>query len=64
MSDEVEGGAVGSFTLSEGWSVTMWSHNPSEYASGQWLRLVPHLNNDNSPGVSISTSRRSATRDR
>lgn len=54
LSEEGKGGLVGSVTLSEGWSVTVWSHNPSEYAPGEWLHLVPHLNNGDSPGVSIA----------
>jgi hypothetical protein len=54
MSYEVDVGAIGNFTLSEGWLVTMWSPNPGEFAPGQWFRLAPQLSPDNSPGVSIA----------
>jgi hypothetical protein len=54
MSYEVDVGDIGSFTLSVGWFVTMWAPNSGEFAPGQWFRLAPQLNRDNSPGVNIS----------
>ena len=53
MSYEVDVGNIGSFTLSQGWLVTMWNSMPGEFAPGQWFRLAPQLDLDNSSGVSI-----------
>jgi hypothetical protein len=53
VSYEVDVGNIGSFTLSPGWVVTIWSSMPGEFAPGQWFRLAPQLDPDNSVGVSI-----------
>jgi hypothetical protein len=53
MSYEVDVGSIGSYTLSQGWLVTMWGPNPVDFAPGQWFRLAPQLDPDNSAGVSI-----------
>lgn len=53
MDYKVNVGAIGDFTLSERWLVTMWNAISGEFAPGQWFRLAPQLNSDNSPGVSI-----------
>jgi hypothetical protein len=53
MSYEVDVGNIGSFTLSQGWLVTMWNSMPGEFAPGQWFRLALQLDPDNSSGVSI-----------
>jgi len=60
----VDLGELGYYTLSEDWIVTVWNNLPvvgiglgftnSEAKPGQWYRVAPWLDADNSPGVSIA----------
>jgi hypothetical protein len=55
MSYEVDvGDILGGYSLQQGWIVTAWQAIPGEFAPGQWFRLAPQLDADNSPGVSIA----------
>jgi hypothetical protein len=54
----VDTGELGSFTLKEGWYVTVTNSAPTgsngnDFQPGQWFRAAPYLESDNSPGVSI-----------
>lgn len=53
MSYEVDVSGLGIGTLDPGWFWPVSLYWPGEIAPGQWFRLAPQLNQDNSPGTSL-----------